>query len=140
MVFDTGSDGDRHALERLATDRVGWLSTVTPDGQPQTMPIWFLWEDGEALIYSDLRAKRLANLRANPKVSLHLNDDGRGDDIVLIEGVARFDESTPPVTANPAYLAKYADWIEEMLVSAERMAETYNIAIRIRPVRGRHFG
>ena len=76
MVFDTGSESDTHALERLATDIIGWLTTVTPDGQPQTFPIWFLWEDGEALIYSDRRAKRNVNIAHNPRVSLHLNDDG----------------------------------------------------------------
>ena len=46
MVFDSGSDTDAHALGRLATDVIGWLTTVTPDGRPQTFPIWFLWEDG----------------------------------------------------------------------------------------------
>jgi hypothetical protein len=50
VVFDTGSDGDRHALERLDRDMIGWLTTVTPDGQPQTFPIWFLWEAGEVLV------------------------------------------------------------------------------------------
>ena len=140
MVFDTGSEAAEHALQRLRDDRVGWLTTVTADGQPQTFPIWFLWEDGEALVYSDHRAKRNINLRANPRVSLHLNDDGRGDDIIVVEGVARFDETTPPVTANPAYLAKYGPWIGEMLGSAEEMHETFNVAIRIRPTRGRHFG
>ncbi len=46
MVFDTGSAGDAHALERLRTDMIGWLTTVRSDGQPQTFPIWFLWDDG----------------------------------------------------------------------------------------------
>ena len=34
------------------TDRIGWLTTVNPDGQPQSSPIWFLWADGEILVYS----------------------------------------------------------------------------------------
>ena len=74
---------------------IGWLTTVTPDGQPQTFPIWFLWADGEILVYSDRRAKRNANIRNNPRVALHLDDDGRGDDIVIVEGEARIDEATP---------------------------------------------
>ena len=67
MVFDTGSDTDRHALERLQTDMIGWLTTVRADGQPQTFPIWFLWDGEEALIYSDRRARRNANIAANPR-------------------------------------------------------------------------
>jgi len=139
VVFDTGSDSDARALERLARDTIGWLTTVTPEGQPQTFPIWFLWEDGEALIYSDKRAKRNINIAHNPKVSLHLNDDGRGGDVVVIEGEARVDDTTPPVPAHRAYLAKYGDWIVDTLTSAEEMATIYNVPIRIRPTRGRAF-
>lgn len=140
MVFDSGSESDAHALARLETDMIGWLTTVTPEGQPQTFPIWFLWEDGEALVYSDKRARRNLNITANPRVSLHLNDNGRGGDVVILEGVARFDEATPPVPGNAAYLAKYGEWITQYLSSAEEMATVYNVPVRIRPTRGRAFG
>ena len=139
MVFDTGSDADRHALERLATDIIGWLTTVTPDGQPQTFPIWFLWEDGEALIYSDRRAKRNVNIAHNPRVSLHLNDNGTGGDVVVLEGEARVDETAPQVPDNAAYLAKYGDRVISSFNSAEEMATVYNVPIRIRPTRRRAF-
>ena len=139
MVFDTGTESDAHALERLRADMIGWLTTVTADGQPQTFPIWFLWEDGEALVYSDRRAKRNANIAANPRVSLHLGDNGRGGDIVIVEGEARIDAATPPVTAHAAYLAKYGAWIAEYLTSAAEMATIYNVPLRIRPTRGRAF-
>lgn len=139
MVFDSGSDADTHALERLQADLVGWLTSVTADGQPQTFPIWFLWQDGEALIYSDRRARRNVNIAANPKVTLHLNDNGTGD-VVIIEGEARVDDATPAVPANPAYLAKYGDHISADLGSADEMATIYNVPIRIRPTRGRAFG
>jgi PPOX class probable F420-dependent enzyme len=140
MVFDTGSDADEHARERLRNDIIGWLTTVTPDGQPQTFPVWYLWDDGEALIYSDRGARRNVNLRANPRVSLHLNDDGRGGDIISVEGEARIVEHGVPVTANRNYLAKYGAMIVETLGSAQQMAETYSVVIRIRPVRGVHAG
>ena len=140
MVFDSGSAADVHALERLGADMIGWLTTVTPDGQPQTFPIWFLWEGGEALIYSDRRAKRLVNIRANPRVTLHLNDDGRGGDVVIIEGEARIDDTTPTLPEHAAYRAKYGAWITEQLGSAEEMATIYNVPLRIRPTRGLAFG
>jgi PPOX class probable F420-dependent enzyme len=139
VVFDTGSARDARALERLATGTIGWLTTVTPDGQPQTFPIWFLWEDGGALIFSDKRARRIVNIVHNPRVSLHLNDDGRGGDIVVIEGEARVDDATPPPPEHHAYLAKYGDWIVSGYTSAEEFATIYNVPIRIRPTRGRAF-
>jgi PPOX class probable F420-dependent enzyme len=140
MVFDSGSDADEHARERLRTDTIAWLATVTPDGQPQTFPVWYLWDDGEALIYSDRGAHRNVNVRANPRVSLHLNDDGRGGDIVTLEGEARIVENVVPVSANRSFLSKYYAIIVEMFGSPEQMAETYNVVIRIRPTRGVHTG
>ncbi len=140
MIFASGSDADRHALERLATDPIGWLATVTPDGQPQTFPIWFLWEHGEITIYSDHRAKRNENIAANPRVSLHLNDNGRGGDVVIVEGEARIDPDGPAVMDNPAYLRKYGDWIRDFISSPEEMHAVYNVVVRITPTRGRAFG
>lgn len=140
MVFDSGSERDARALARLESDVIGWLTTVTPEGQPQSFPIWFLWQDGEVLIYGDRRARRNANLGVNPRVSLHLNDDGKGDGIVVLEGEARIDPGTPPVPANPAYLRKYARLIDELLGSPEEMATIYNVPLRIRPTRGVAFG
>jgi PPOX class probable F420-dependent enzyme len=139
MVFDSGSDADRHALERLQADMIGWLTTVTPESQPQTFPIWFLWEDGEALVYSDRRARRNTNIAGNPRVTLHLNDNGRGGDVVVVEGEARIDDTTPQPQDNAAYLAKYGDAIRTSFSTPEEFATIYNVPIRIRPTRGRAF-
>ena len=137
MVFDSGSDLDNHALERLRIDRMGWLTTVTPEGQPQTFPVWFLWEDCEILVFSYHKAKRNTNIAANPRVSLHLNDNGEGGDVIVVECIARLDPATPPVTEHTAYLAKYQTWIDQFLTSAADMGAAYNVPIRIRPTRGR---
>jgi PPOX class probable F420-dependent enzyme len=140
VVFDGDTDSDRHALERLERDMIGWLTTVTPDGQPQTFPIWFLWDDGEARVYSDRRAKRNLNIRANPRVTLHLADDGRGGDVVVVEGEARIDETVPRPEDNAAYNRKYGEWIRDQFTTAEEFTSVYNVPVRIRPTRGRAFG
>ena len=140
MIFDSGSDSDVHALERLGSDMVGWLTTVTPDGQPQSFPIWFLWDGAELSIYSDRRAKRNVNVAANPKVSLHLNRDPKGGDVVIVEGEARIDSDAPAMVDNTLYVAKYAAWIREFMNNPEEMYAIYNVVIRIRPTRGRAFG
>ena len=106
---DGRDDGDGHrALERLERERIGWLTTVTPDGQPQTLPIWFVWEAGTILVYGKKVAVRNRNLRLNPRVSFHLADR-EGDDIVEIEGEAALDPDAPPSKDHPAYAAKYAE-------------------------------
>jgi len=140
MVFSSGSDADRHALTRLAGDKVAWLTTVTPGGQPQTFPLWFLWEGGEVLVYSSTKAKRNANIAANPRVSVHLEGDGDGGDLVILEGTARVDDATPPPDEHLAYMAKYREWMIRDVGSVERFVADYTIPLRITPTRGRASG
>ena len=148
MILDPAKPAHVRALERLANERVAWLTTVTPDGQPQTMPIWFLWlplgtdpgdgdtgESGEILVYGDRRARRNRNLEGNDRVSFALRTDEHGGEVVVIEGRATMDPAYPQVYDNPAYVAKYRDAIDRSLGGAKRMAETYDIPIRIRPTR-----
>ena len=96
--------------------------------------------DGEALVYSDRRAKRNLNIRANPRVTLHLADDGRGGDVVVVEGEARIDETVPRPEDNAAYNRKYGEWIRDQFTTAEEFTSVYNVPVRIRPTRGRAFG
>ena len=122
------------ARERLGRDLIAWLTTVTPDGQPQSMPIWFLWtEDGEILVYSQQGAVRNANLAANPRVSFHFSDDGVGGDVVSIDGVAKIDPSYPQGEHNPAYLAKYQGLLDEYSWTPAFFSERYNVPVLIRP-------
>ena len=140
MVFDSGSAADTHALARLAAAKVGWLTSVTPAGQPQTFPVWFLWEDGGVLIYSSIKARRNANLAASPRVSFHLDGDGDGGDLVILEGAARIDDATPSPDQHAAYMAKYRDAMISDLGSVKRFFAEYTVPVRITPTRGRATG
>lgn len=46
------------------------LSTVMPDGQPQTTPVWCNRHDGFVLVNVMKGFRKEKNMRANPKVSL----------------------------------------------------------------------
>ena len=50
------------------------LSTVMPDGQPQTTPVWCNRQDGFILINVMKGFRKEKNMRANPKVSLLVYD------------------------------------------------------------------
>src|SRR5580700_4485467 len=66
------------AAARLRTEPVIWLTTVARSGQPQSTPVWFLWEAGEVLIYGLANGPKSRNIGSNPYVSLHLEGNGRG--------------------------------------------------------------
>ncbi|MDN5790289.1 MAG: PPOX class F420-dependent oxidoreductase [Micrococcales bacterium] len=50
------------------------IATVRPDGQPVSVPTWYLYEDGRILVNMDKSRKRIAYLRADPRVSLSAMD------------------------------------------------------------------
>ena len=66
--------------------------TVTGRGAPQPSPVWFLWDGESFLIYSQPGTPKLRNIAANPRVALHLNDNGTGGDVVVVSGRAQLSE------------------------------------------------
>jgi PPOX class probable F420-dependent enzyme len=50
------------------------LTTLMPDGQPQTTPVWFSREGPYILINSMRNFQKQKNLRADPRVSLIIYD------------------------------------------------------------------
>jgi PPOX class probable F420-dependent enzyme len=136
-MIDGSTREGAHALERLATEPIAWLTTVTPEGQPQTLPIWFVWEDGTILVYSKKVAVRNANLRLNPRVSFHLADVDGGD-IIEIEGEAVLDHDAPPSKDHPAYLAKYRRQLERYGWTPEYLSQEYPHPYRIVPTVARY--
>ncbi len=131
MILDPGTDKGAHAIDRLGQAMAAWLTTVTPDGQPQSLPVWFLWTGEEIIVYGDHRARRNRNLEANPLVSFHLPDEGHGGDVVTFEATARIDPDYPAAGDNPAYHAKYGPAIAALSGSPAAFSQIYSMPIRI---------
>jgi PPOX class probable F420-dependent enzyme len=136
-TLDPATEAGGHALERLDTELMGWLTTVNPDGQPQSSPVWFLWRDAEIVVYSHIRAPRNANIEANPHVSFNLNTDLAGDDVLTMEGEARIELGLPPCSEDAAFQARYRAKIDGYGWTTEWHAATYPVAIVVRPTRWR---
>ncbi len=134
-MLDPNTPNGAKGLALLEDAYVVWLTTVRPNGQPQSSPVWFVIDDDEFLIYSLSDTARKPNLEANPRVSLNL-DSNAGADVVTVEGVARIVEG-PPSTEHPAYQEKYRDGIRDIGHTPESFAERYSVALRITPKRWR---
>ena len=116
--------------QRLAGEGVAWLTTSSSDGQPQSSPVWFIWDGTSLWLRSQAHAGKIRDIEANPRVAFHLADDGHGGNILTVEGTASF-ETEPPQLLD-AYLAKYNDAIRNALqVTPEQLAADYPITIRI---------
>jgi PPOX class probable F420-dependent enzyme len=123
--------------ERLAAEVVVWLTTVTPAGQPQSSPVWFLWDDGEFVLCSLATTPRVRNMRANRHVAMNFNSDAEGGDVVTFEGEARIEGTELAPALEAAYRAKYQAMIDDFGWTWESFRRDYPVVIRIRPTRVR---
>jgi PPOX class probable F420-dependent enzyme len=62
------------------------IATLRPDGTPVTVATWYDWEDGRLLVNMDERRRRLAHLRADPRVSLTVMDVADWSSHVSLQG------------------------------------------------------
>lgn len=136
-MLNLSAEASADLAERLRTEIVAWITTVTSGGQPQSSPVWFLWDADEFLVYAQPHSWKVRNIRANPKVSLHLNSDEQGGRVVTFEGSARFAEGHRLAHQVAGYLAKYRDEIAGIGMTPGQLAAEYSVALRITPARVR---
>jgi PPOX class probable F420-dependent enzyme len=121
---------------RLRTNLMAWLTTVTPAGKPDTVPVWYLLRDDETvLIYSQPGKAKLRNIERNPSVALGLDVTDLGRDVIRLEGTATRRTDAPPADQVPEYVAKYIERIAAIFGTAERFAELFSEAVIITPAR-----
>lgn len=129
-------DRRAHVEGRLRANLMAWLTTVRPDGRPDSVPVWFLLQDDETvLVYSQPGKIKLRNISKNPNVSLGLDVTDIGRDIVRIEGTARHVAGFPRADQVPGYAAKYTERIGAIFGTVSRFAEMYPEAVVITPSR-----
>ncbi|WP_345470156.1 TIGR03667 family PPOX class F420-dependent oxidoreductase [Actinoallomurus oryzae] len=139
VIPDRATAYGERVRRRLTEEMAIWLTTVGRDGTPQPNPVGFLWDGGDSvLIYSQANARRLANIRRQPRVSLNFDGNG-GDDIVVLTGTAEILDGHPAVPDNPAWLEKYGAAINARFGDAASFAERFSVPVRIHLTRVRGF-
>jgi PPOX class probable F420-dependent enzyme len=132
MIDKTTEFGQR-VTHRLGEERIIWLTTTGRDGMPQPRPVWFLWDGESFLIYSRPGRAKLRHIAARPQVSLNLDGDSLGGDIVVFTGQAGIDPDAPPADQVPAYAEKYRAGFQRLNMSPAEFGLTYSVAIRVWP-------
>lgn len=123
---------------RLRADEALWLTTVDGRGQPQSSPVWFHWDGSDLLVLTEPASRKVANIAANPRVSIHLEGSAPGTDVVTIEGTASL-----PAFAPPARIALYGDKYREACIRMGTDVPSYvarfTTVIVVTPTRARVF-
>ena len=130
-VIDPTTQQGAHIAQRLRDELIAWLTTVSPRGAPITIPIWFFWDGGDSLlVYSQPNTAKLRNIAANPRVCAHLNDEGAGQDIVIMIGRAELSDD-PPADQLDSHIAKYRALIDGYGWTPESFAADYSVPFRL---------
>lgn len=130
------ADRRSHVEARLHGNLMAWLTTVRPDGQPVSVPVWFLLREDETfLVYSQPNQLKLRNVQQNPRVALGLDVTDLGRDIIRVEGTAQQVEDIPPADQNQQYVVKYNERIGAMFGTADKFAALFSTTLLITPTR-----
>ncbi len=82
------------------------LTTIGPDGAPNSTPVWFLFRDGRVLVSTREGAQKAVNVGRDPRVSLAVVDPGQPERYVELRGRARV-EPDPEMAVRDAVVAKH---------------------------------
>jgi PPOX class probable F420-dependent enzyme len=123
----------RHATRRFREENIIWLTTVDSSNSPQPRPVWFHWDGSTFLIFSQPDKAKLRHIARNAKVSLSLNTDEEGGDVVVLHGEAVVSTDPPPAKRVKEYLRKYGQGIADLGMTVEQFREDYNVAVIVTP-------
>jgi PPOX class probable F420-dependent enzyme len=119
----------------LEKEPVIWLSSIRSDGAPHIVPTWFVW-DGEAIVIrSKPEARKVRNLRHDPRAMLALGDAEDDFDVGLLEATAEVVVASSDDTLPREFLDKYRERIAALGLTADEFARTYSATIRLTPAR-----
>jgi PPOX class probable F420-dependent enzyme len=136
LTADLPSERRARVEARLQTNLMAWLTTVSPSGRPDSVPVWFLRRDDDSiLVYSQPGKAKLRNIGANPHVALGLDVTDIGRDVIRVEGTAAHVPGHPRADEVAEYAAKYTERIGAIFGTVERFAAAFSEAIVITPTR-----
>jgi len=136
LTSHLSDDRRAHVEGRLRANLMAWLTTVRPDGRPDSVPVWFLLRDDETiLIYSQTAKIKLRNISHNPRVALGLDVTDLGRDVIRIDGTAEHVPGFPAADQVPEYVVKYTERIGAIFGTVSRFAALYPEALIITPRR-----
>ena len=126
-------------IELLAEPVNVVLTTLMPDGQPQTTPVWCNLDGNHILINTMKQFQKARNMRANPRVALlafrikkpHINIEVRGQVVEITEegAMEHLDELNMMYSGTPHF---FGDSIPK-----EMSKKFTPLKIRIKPTRVR---
>ncbi|MFP5070371.1 pyridoxamine 5'-phosphate oxidase family protein [Pseudonocardia nantongensis] len=112
-LLDPADPAHARVADRLAAEPILWFGTVSADGRPHSVPVWFLFADPVVLVFSRPDTAKIGRLAQRPGVALSLDTAAGGTDVVIAEGTARPGTGEPADELVSAFAGKYAATLGE---------------------------
>ena len=132
-MVDFSSRFGRHVNRRLHQEKVIWLTTVDSHDTPQPRPVWFHWDGGTILIFSEKNKAKLRHIARNPRVALNFNTAHEGGDVAALVGDAKILDNPPAASRVKTYFRKYGKGIRDLDVTVSEFRDAYSVLILVTP-------
>jgi len=122
-----------NVLERVQHDQVAWLTTITESGAPSPVPVWFVDDDGDLVLFSEPAARKVVNIERQSQVTLHFNSDPDGHDVVVVRARAQVEPGKLP-SEQPGYVDKYRAALATLPFTVDDLDRDFTTRIRLTPI------
>jgi hypothetical protein len=96
--------------------RTAKVATVTQEGRPHVMPVWFVLDSEDILFTTGARSVKAQNLRRDPRIAIVVDDEQPPFAFVHVRGTAE-------LTEDPALLKRIATEIAARYMGEDRAEE-----------------
>ena len=137
--LDTSTAYGAKVAKQVVERKLGWLTTVSSDGTPQPNPVWFLWDDGRFILFSEPGQAKLKNIARSGRVSFNLEATEDEEQITIFTGGAtEIDRGTIRQALLDEYAAKYVQGMINIKLTRAEYEAKYLSVIEFKPekVRG----
>ena len=125
---------DAAAREFLQKPLIARFATLSPDGYPHNVPVWFMLEGDDVLLISDRKIRKVKNALRHPKGTVTIGGDISDGAGYMIQGELTIEEDP-----NKAVTHRMIDRYESPAKAAEFKELGKNddiIVIRMNPGKG----
>ena len=135
FTIDTSTEFGAKVAQRIEDQKLAWLTTISADGTPQPNPVWFIWNDGAFIIFSQPNQAKLSNIRRTGRVSFNLESIDE-ETITIFTGRAEIvPYESIPQTLLERYAQRYAEGLKNLKMTRAEYEAAYTVPIRFTPER-----
>lgn len=133
FTIDTSTEFGAKVAQRIEEQKLAWLTTVSGDGTPQPNPVWFIFDNGTFVIFSQPNQAKLTNIRRTGRVSFNLESIDE-ETITIFTGHAEIvPYESIPKSLLDRYIERYTEGLKNLKMTREEYEATYTVPIRFTP-------